>query len=87
MRATRSAQAIQVLALLAACAHLVMSQPNGLIQETVRAFLRTWYGDLVDGLPAISDGRLRLSREPGLGVRLKDGLPVSRITDRAAGGR
>ena len=70
----------------AACAHLVMSQPNGLVQETVRAFLRTWYADLVDGLPVINDGRLRLSREPGLGVRLKDDLPVSRITSRAAAG-
>jgi len=58
----------------AACGHLVMSQPNGLIQETVRAFLRTWYAELVDGLPAISDGHLTLSREPGLGLRLKDGL-------------
>ena len=65
----------------AACAHLVMSQPNGLVQETVRAFLRTWYADLVDGLPVIGDGRLRLSREPGLGVLgLKDDLPVSRIS-------
>ena len=27
----------------AACVHLVVSQRNGLIQETVRAFLRTWY--------------------------------------------
>ena len=70
----------------AACAHLVMSQPNGLVQETVRAFLRTWYAELVDGLPVIADGRLRLSREPGLGVRLKDDLAVSRITDRAAAG-
>src|SRR5688572_3457041 len=59
---------------LAACAHLVMSQPNGLVQETVRAFLRTWYGELVDGLPAIADGHLTLSKEPGLGLRLKDGL-------------
>jgi L-alanine-DL-glutamate epimerase-like enolase superfamily enzyme len=69
----------------AACAHLVMSQPNGLVQETVRAFLRTWYAELVDGLPAIADGRLRLSREPGLGVRLKDDLAVSRVTRAAAG--
>jgi galactonate dehydratase len=58
----------------AACAHLVMSQPNGLIQETVRAFLRTWYGELVDGLPRIAEGHLTLSGEPGLGLRLKDGL-------------
>lgn len=58
----------------AACVHLVMSQPNGLVQETVRAFLRTWYGELVDGLPQIADGHVTPSKEPGLGLRLKDGL-------------
>ena len=41
-------------ATLAACAHLAASQPNGLIQETVRAFLRTWYHELVEGLPEIA---------------------------------
>jgi L-alanine-DL-glutamate epimerase-like enolase superfamily enzyme len=56
---------------LAACAHLVMSQPNGLLQETVRAFLRTWYDELVVGLPAIEGGRMELSDRPGLGVRLR----------------
>ena len=69
-----------------AFAHLVICQPNGLLQETVRAFLRTWYVELVDGLPAIADGRLRLSREPGFGVRLKDDLAVSRVTSRSAAG-
>jgi L-alanine-DL-glutamate epimerase-like enolase superfamily enzyme len=58
----------------AACLHLVMSQPNGLIQETVRAFLRTWYAELVVGLPEVVDGRIAPSSEPGLGVRLVDGL-------------
>jgi L-alanine-DL-glutamate epimerase-like enolase superfamily enzyme len=58
----------------AACLHLVMSQPNGLIQETVRAFLRTWYADLVVGLPEVVDGRITPTREPGLGLRLVDGL-------------
>ena len=58
----------------AACVHLVMSQPNGLVQETVRAFLRTWYTELVEGLPVVADGHVTLSREPGLGVRLKEGL-------------
>ncbi len=58
----------------AACAHLVMSQPNGLIQETVRAFLRTWYADLVTGLPEVVDGRIAIGPEPGLGIRLVDGL-------------
>lgn len=58
----------------AACVHLVMSQPNGLVQETVRAFLRTWYTDLVEGLPVVADGHVTVSREPGLGIRLKEGL-------------
>jgi hypothetical protein len=35
----------------AACVHLVLSQPNGLIQETVRAFRHTWYGAIASGLP------------------------------------
>ena len=59
---------------LAACAHLVLSQPNGLIQETVRAFVRTWYGELVTGLPTIDDGTISVSDAPGLGVELRDGL-------------
>jgi galactonate dehydratase len=63
----------------AACVHLVMSQPNGLVQETVRAFLRTWYTGLVDGLPVVEDGHVTLSREPGLGLRLKEGL-AGRVT-------
>jgi len=58
----------------AACVHLVASQPNGLIQETVRAFLRTWYAELVDGLPEVSDGHVRVPRAPGLGVELRPGL-------------
>jgi galactonate dehydratase len=58
----------------ATCVHLVLSQPNGLIQETVRAFLRTWYGELVTGLPVVQDGHIGLPREPGLGVRLREGL-------------
>ncbi|MCO6004208.1 mandelate racemase/muconate lactonizing enzyme family protein [Actinoallomurus purpureus] len=59
---------------LAACVHLVAGQPNGLVQETVRAFLRTWYADLVTGLPQIDDGSIRPSRAPGHGVTLRPGL-------------
>jgi galactonate dehydratase len=59
---------------LAACLHLVQSQPNGLVQETVRAFLRTWYPDLVTGLPAVTDGHLATPTAPGLGLHLHEGL-------------
>ncbi|MEQ7128984.1 mandelate racemase/muconate lactonizing enzyme family protein [Actinopolymorpha sp. B11F2] len=58
----------------AACCHVVLSQPNGMIQETVRAFLRTWYAELVEGLPEVADGVVRLGSEPGLGVRLVENL-------------
>jgi len=70
----------------AACVHLVASQRNGLIQETVRAFLRTWYRELVEGLPEIVDGHIAPSRQPGFGVRLVPGLTeradVARRTSR-----
>ena len=56
----------------AACCHLSMSQPNATVQETVRAFLRTWYADLVTGLPVVADGVVRVSDAPGLGVDLRE---------------
>lgn len=61
-------------ATLAACVHLALSAPNGLVQETVRAFLHTWYAELVEGLPLISDGRVHLPTAPGHGVRLRPGV-------------
>jgi L-alanine-DL-glutamate epimerase-like enolase superfamily enzyme len=59
---------------LAAGVHLVLSQPNGLIQETVRSFMRTWYTELVEGLPPIRNGAIRLTGAPGLGVNLRKEL-------------
>lgn len=59
-------------ATLAACVHLSHSQPNSLVQETVRAFLRTWYMELVTGLPEVNDGHVKASPVPGHGVKLTD---------------
>ena len=42
---------------LAASTHLSLNAPNALVQESVRAFYRTWYRDLVTALPEV-DGRL-----------------------------
>ena len=64
-------------ATLAACIHLAASQPNGLMQETVRAFLRTWYAELVDGLPHIENGVVQVPCLPGHGITLKEGLTSS----------
>ena len=41
---------------LIASLHLSLNAPNALIQETVRAFLSTWYRDLVTELPRIKAG-------------------------------
>jgi len=67
---------------LAACTHLTLASPNGLIQETVRAFLRTWYDGLVEGLPVISNGEITVADTPGHGVRLRPGLAESDQVER-----
>lgn len=54
--------------------HLSQSQPNAFVQEIVRSFYHGWYGDLVDGLPEIVDGRIAATGQPGLGIELKQGL-------------
>ena len=66
-------------ATLAACAHLTASQPNGLIQETVRAFLRTWYAELVMGLPEMNGSTMIVSEKPGHGVEIRPELLASDI--------
>ncbi len=58
----------------AACVHLSMSQPNALIQETVRAFYSSWYADIASNLPPIVDGRVAAPEGAGLGVELQPDL-------------
>jgi L-alanine-DL-glutamate epimerase-like enolase superfamily enzyme len=55
---------------LAASTHLSLNAPNALLQESVRAFYRTWYRDLVTGLPDVSDGQISVGRQPGHGVEI-----------------
>ena len=54
---------------LAASTHLSLNAPNALIQESVRAFYRTWYGDLVTALPQVKDGMISVPPGPGLGLK------------------
>jgi galactonate dehydratase len=56
---------------LAIDTHLVCNAPNGLIQETARAFLATWYRDFTTGYPEPVDGVIRPTRTPGHGVKLR----------------
>jgi galactonate dehydratase len=66
----------------AACVQFLAAQPNGLIQETVRAFHRTWYPEIVDGLPTIAGGVVHMSDGPGLGVCVSERLERSPQTVR-----
>jgi L-alanine-DL-glutamate epimerase-like enolase superfamily enzyme len=60
--------------MLAANMQLVMSQANALILETVRAYLRGFYADLVSPLPRIEAGMAHPLDGPGLGVELAPAL-------------
>lgn len=55
---------------LAANLQLMMSVPNALIQETVRAFYNGYYHEVVEAVPRIESGRIHALRGPGLGVAL-----------------
>lgn len=62
---------------LAASTHLSLNAPNALVQESVRAFHRTWYRDVVDALPPIENGEITVPPGPGLGLSLHPGLETS----------
>ena len=53
-----------------AAIHMSFSQTNTLIQESVRAFYKGWYGELVTELPRIQDGYIYPMQGPGLGTEL-----------------
>lgn len=57
-----------------AAVHMSFSQPNTLIQESVRAFYRGWYNELVTQMPRIENGFVFPMEGPGLGVELQDSL-------------
>ncbi|MFN3274194.1 MAG: mandelate racemase/muconate lactonizing enzyme family protein [Paracoccus sp. (in: a-proteobacteria)] len=58
----------------AAAVHMSFSQPNTLIQESVRAFYDGWYRELVTEVPRISDGHVHPMEGPGLGTELLPGF-------------
>lgn len=59
---------------LAASTHLSLAAPNALVQESVRAFYRTWYRDLVTALPPVEKGMITVPPGPGLGLELNPDL-------------
>jgi len=54
----------------AAAVHAAFSQPNTLIQESVRAFYTGWYRELVTATPPIRGGFVYPMEGPGLGTEL-----------------
>jgi L-alanine-DL-glutamate epimerase-like enolase superfamily enzyme len=59
---------------LCASTHLSLNAPNALVQESVRAYYRTWYADLVTALPPVVDGHITVPRGSGLGLDLMPDL-------------
>ena len=59
---------------LCASTHLSLNATNALIQESVRAFYRTWYRDIVTALPEVKNGMITVPPGPGLGLALQPDL-------------
>lgn len=55
---------------LTASTHLSLNAPNALVQESVRAAYKTWYRDLVTGLPTVENGMISVNAAPGHGCAL-----------------
>jgi L-alanine-DL-glutamate epimerase-like enolase superfamily enzyme len=67
---------------LTAGTHVAISTPNAVLQESVRAFYKGWYRDIVTELPLVADGMIAAPDGPGLGTALQPGLlerPEARV--------
>lgn len=67
---------------LCASTHLSLNAPNALVQESVRAFYKTWYRDLVTALPQVKNGMITVPPGPGLGMELNPELDRAFTTSR-----
>ena len=50
-----------------ASTHLSLNAPNALVQESVRAFYKGWYADVMTAIPKIENGYVTIPEGPGLG--------------------
>jgi L-alanine-DL-glutamate epimerase-like enolase superfamily enzyme len=60
--------------------HLSLHAPTAMIQETVRAYVRGWYADVVTALPPIEHGVLHGLSAPGLGTALQPAFLAATTT-------
>ncbi len=61
----------------AASTHLSLNAPNALVQESVRAFYKGWYPQVVSGVPVVQNGFLTVSDSAGHGCQLLEDLDQS----------
>jgi len=54
----------------AASTHLALHAPNALLQESVRAFYKGWYSEVVTAVPPVKDGFVTVPEGSGLGCEL-----------------
>lgn len=62
--------------------HLALWAPTAMLQETVRAYTRGWYADVVTTLPRTAAGRLFPLTGPGLGTQLRPEFLAAPTTTR-----
>jgi galactonate dehydratase len=72
---------------LAASTHLSLNAPNALIQESVRAYYKTWYQDLVTDVPPVKNGRITVPKGAGLGLDLLPDIDKRFSVSRRVTGR
>jgi galactonate dehydratase len=71
---------------VASC-HLSLNAPNALVQESVRAFYRGWYPDVISGVPEVKNGFVTVSKTPGLGCELLPDIDKRFTVSRRVSGR
>jgi galactonate dehydratase len=54
-----------------ASTHLALNAPNALFQESVRAFYKSWYPEVVTAIPKVENGEVMVPEGPGLGCELR----------------
>jgi L-alanine-DL-glutamate epimerase-like enolase superfamily enzyme len=54
-----------------ASTHLSLSATNALVQESVRAFYKGWYPEVVTAIPIVESGFVTVPSGPGLGCELR----------------
>ena len=68
----------------AASTHLSLNAPNALFQESVRAFYRGWYPQVISGVPIVKDGFVSVTGAPGHGCALLPDLDKRFTVSRRA---